>query len=565
MAQHGKSRGSVIGATLLAAVRFLHRDMMVLLGVIVLAAAGATGCGSTTGSAEDALFRLGMTAIPDSLNPFVAQQSVSNAILSFIYPLLVAIDAQGDPAPDFAQKWSVSPDGRTWTFSTQPDAKWSDGQPLTAEDAAWTLNTIVKFKDGPTANQAGYVTGMASASAPNPTTVVVQYEKPIANVLSQLSVVPLLPKHVWEQYAEGDGRALTAFENAAPIVSGGRFRLAKHVAKQQVLLERNSDFYGRRPQIHALGIQIFGSDDAMIAALNTGQLDGVMAVAPTLVASLQDKYIVRSSPYPSFDDLIINSNPNQNPKQRELLDPLLREAFDHAIDRPGIIKTALLGYAQEGASIVPPAEKMWNDPSITPTPFDLAKANELLDRAGYQLGPNNVRIANGHPMSYTVVVPTGQGSYISRMFLAIQSDFAKIGVQLQQQNLDASAAMTAIMANDYRQFQLALWGWSLQGTDPDDVLSYLTCAQLNSANDNGYCTNEWDALYEAQSSEMNPTKRKLLVDRMQKIAAAERGHLVIAYPDQIEAHTKEWTDLPIILGTSFNPVSFETLRRSNGS
>lgn len=566
MASQTNSRRRVSRALLTVASSLLRRCAAAALALAVaLVAFAATACSSSNGGGNGPLFRLGTTAIPDSLNPFVAQQSVSNAILWFISPMVVGIDADGNPAPDFAKSWSVSPDGQTWTFNTQPEAKWSDGEPLTAEDAAWTLSTIMQFQDGPTATQAGYVAGMVSATAPNPNTLVVQYSKPIANVLSQLGMVPILPKHVWAQYASGDGKGLTTFENAAPIVSGGRFVLSSYTPKQQVLLKRNPMFYGRKPQIEALGLQMYGTDDAMITALNTGQLDGVTTVPPTLVSTLQDKFVVRSTPGPAFDDLIINSNVDQDPQHRELLDPLLREAFDHAIDRAGIIKTALLGHGQEGASIIPPVEKKWNDPQITPTPFDLTKANALLDQAGYRRGPDNVRIANGHPMSYTVIFPTGQGGYSNRMFLSIQSDFAKIGVQLRQQNLDTSAANAAIMANDYKDFELSMWGWSLQGNDPDDMLSYLTCGQLNSANDSGYCNKEWDALYEAQASAMDPVKRKAIVDQMQQIAAEKRMYLVIAYADQIEAHTKQWTDLPIILGSSFNPVSFETVRRSDGS
>src|SRR5262249_29027903 len=159
---------------------------------------------------------------------------------------------------------------------------------------------------------------------------------------------------------------------------------------------------------------------------------------PTSVATLKAAhFVVRSTPSYNFDDFIINSNPKQDPSHRELLNPLLRQAFDAAIDRQAIIKTSLLGYGQSGSPIIWPASGHWYDPAIKPAPFDLAKANQLLDQAGYKLGPNGLRIANGHPMSYTVIIPDSKASaYTQRSFQIIQGDFKKIGVKLTEKTLD---------------------------------------------------------------------------------------------------------------------------------
>src|SRR5260370_32086736 len=108
-------------------------------------------------------------------------------------------------APDFARSWQVSPDGKTWTFHTQPNAKWSDGKPLTAADAAWTLNTIIKFQAGGTANSAGYVAHKKSAAAPNATTLVLIYSRPVGNVLAQMQQTAILPEHILAQYATRPG------------------------------------------------------------------------------------------------------------------------------------------------------------------------------------------------------------------------------------------------------------------------------------------------------------------------------------------------------------------------
>ena len=522
--------------------------------VVALAVAACGGTSSGGGEVKQGgVFRMGSNSTIDSLNPFVAFNGDAYTTFEYIYPYLVQFNPKLQFIADFARTWQHNPDGTVWTFHTQPNAKWSDGKPLTAADAAWTYNTILKYQNGATANSAGYVAHMKSATAPNPTTVVLTYKRPVANVLSQVQQVPILPEHIWGKYATGNGKAMTRFSNGAPIVSGGPFILDKYTPKQIALFKRNPSFYGPKPHIDGFGLQFFGTTDAMITALKSHQLDGVeVPVPPTSVATLKAAgFVVRSTPSTTFDDFIINANPKQDPSHRELLNPLLRQAFDYAIDRQAIIKTSLLGYGTAGSSIIGPATGRWYDPAIKPPPFDLAKANQLLDQAGYKMGPNGLRVANGHPMSYTIIVPdTMANSYEQRSFQIMQGDFKKIGVKLTEKTLDDSAAYDAILANNYKNFELSLWDWGPY-PDPDFMLSVLTCVSWNVWNDTGYCSKTYDNMYQAQSAAIDPAKRQQIVYQMQQMVASQRIYVVIDYPDSIEAHSPTWTDLPLIGDASF--------------
>jgi peptide/nickel transport system substrate-binding protein len=546
-----------------------HRIPRLLLAAVAVSLA-ATACGSASGGSpgvkEGGVFRLGSASSIDSLNPFVAFQQDAYSTFENIYPYLIQYNPKLQFIPDFARNWQESADGRTWTFHTQPHARWSDGKPLTAADAAWTFSTILKFQNGPTANSAGDTAHMVSATAPNATTLVIRYKQPVANVLSQLQQVPILPEHIWAQYATGNGKALTTFSNSAPIVSGGPFMLVKYTAKQIALFKRNPAFYGPKPHIDGLGLQFFGTYDAEITALKSGQLDGIEVVPPTSVGTLKTAgFDVRESPGNYFDDFIINSNPQQDASHAELLNPLLRQAFDDAIDRQAIVKTSLLGYGQPGSSIIPPATGHWNDASIRPATFSLAKAAQLLDQAGYKMGPNGLRVADGHPMSYTIIMPADTtGGYGDRSFQIIQSDFRKIGVQLNPKNLDNSAAYNAILADHYRSFELSMWDWQPL-IDPDFMLSVLTCGSWNVWNDTGYCAKSYDQLYQQQGAAMSPAKRQQLVYRMQQTVATVRPYLVIDYADLIEAHSKAWDGLPLVGGTSWTELSkipFESVHQA---
>ena len=526
----------------------------------VVLALAAAACGSSSGSGggikEGGIYRLGTGGTIDSLNPYVAFNADAYSTFEYIYPYLVQYNPKLQFVPDFATSWQESSDGKTWTFHTRPNAKWSDGKPLTATDAAFTLTTGLKFQNGPTANTAGTIAHMVSAKAPNATTLVVTYKQPVANVLSQLQQVPILPEHIWAKYAAGNGKAITTFTNPAPIVSGGPFILQKYTAKQIALFKRNPNYYGPKPHIDGLGLQFFQTDDAEITALKAGQLDGIESVPPTAVATLKaSHFVVRQAPGTTWDDFIINSNPQQDASHKELLNPLLRQAFDDAIDRQQIVKTSLLGHGQPGSTIIPPALGHWHDSAITPASFSLAKANQLLDQAGFKMGPNGVRIADGHPMSYTMIMPAATStSYGERSFQIIQTDFKKIGVQLNAKNLDDTAAYNAILANNYKSFELSMWDWqSLM--DPDFQLSVLTCGSFNVWNDTGYCTKNYDSMYQAQGAALSTAKRQQLVYQMQQTISTARPYLVIDYADLIEAHSTQWTDLPLVAGNSWTELS----------
>ena len=210
--------------------------------------------------------------------------------------------------------------------------------------------------------------------------------------------------------------------------------------------------------------------------------------------------MVRESPGDYFDDLIINSNPQQDTSHKELLNPLLRQAFDDAIDRPAIPRPRCSGTASRDPRSSRPPPVTGITRRCKPATFSLAKAAQLLNQAGYKMGPNGVRMADGHPMSYTVIMPADTtGGYGDRSFQIIQNDFQKIGVQLNPKYLDNSAAYSAITADHYRSFELSMWDWQPL-IDPDFELSVLTCAAWNVWNDTGYCSKSYDQLYQAQGA-----------------------------------------------------------------
>src|SRR4051812_21307219 len=150
------------------------RKSLALLLAIPACVAGIIGCGGSSGSGgggDGGTLRMGITGTTvESLNPFVGQSSLSLMTYRLLYPHIVEYDKKNEIGDAFATSKVLSKDELTWTFKTQPKAKWSDGKPLTAADAAWTINTIIKYQKGPAAQLSSYVEGIAGADAPNPGT-----------------------------------------------------------------------------------------------------------------------------------------------------------------------------------------------------------------------------------------------------------------------------------------------------------------------------------------------------------------------------------------------------------
>jgi ABC-type dipeptide transport system, periplasmic component len=248
-------------------------------------------------------------------------------VYQYSYPHLTEYDTKDlSIVPSFATKWSTSSDGETWTFHTVSGAKWSDGKPLSAKDAAFTLNMIVKYQDGPTGQLAGFVNDLTKATATDANTLTLTYSQPVSNVLAQMQQLPILPEHVWSPLASGDGKKITTFQNGAPMVSGGPFQLTKYKKDQLALFGLNPNWWGAtKPKISGFGLQFFANNDAMVTALKTGQIDMVGESTPATAVDTLKKagMVVQTTPSVGFYDFIINTNP-QKKNNHELLDPKVR-------------------------------------------------------------------------------------------------------------------------------------------------------------------------------------------------------------------------------------------------
>jgi len=544
------------------------------LVVALVAALSFAGCGgsestSTSGQGTDTgkvvkggILRVGTINYVDSLNPFnyIESQSVNAFIM--LYPQLVQYkyeDGKYEIEGDWAKSWETSPDGKDWTFHLIPGGQWSDGKPLTADDAVWSINTTVKFADGPTAVQAAALQHVESAEAPDDQTLVIHYESPVGNVLAQLEQFFVLPRQVYEPLAEGNGKGLKTFQphQHLPLVSAGVYRLKSYEKKGTTVYTADPNYWGPKSNAEAVALTYYTNADAMLSDLKGGQLDWVDQVPFSAVDAVKkdSNLVVETVPGAETTNITWNSNPRK-PKNRELLDPQVKKALSMCVDRDKIIEVVFSGYAETVESLPGHISPLEN-PNLGPLEHDCDAANQMLDDLGYAKGPDGIRVAPAttdkyaqpeHKMSYEIIVPNSLNFNGEREFDIVKEGFAEAGVEVTIKPGGDSTAAYALETGDncdaakstgYDSFDMAMWDW-IGYVDPDFMLSVVTKGQWCSWSDTGWDSPEFDAFYDKQGTTIDPEERKQTVWEMQQMIYDNFLYTQLVNLDDIEAHTKAW-------------------------
>lgn len=518
--------------------RLLVLPAALLISAQLAACTGGSGVGGTAAK-DGGVLRIGTSYPIDSMNPFVSQSDYSYVAYQYIYPELVQYNAGLQMVADFATSWQRTDNGLTWVFRTRPHVKWSDGRPLTAADAAWTINTMVKFEKGPTALYASFLTNVTGAQAPSPTTLVVDFTAPTGTAGDGFANIPILPEHVWERYARGSGAGLKQFANTSPV-GAGPFLLSHFAANQSALFKRNPDYYGVAPKLAGFGTVTYGSPDALVEALQTNAVDVITPVPQTAIKTLKANPQLKVIGEPGYDTSLLGINSSPNAPHPVLNNPTVRQAILLALNRTQINDTVNLGYGGVGSSILAPNQP-FSDPSLPPPAYDPAKANQLLDSLGFKMGPNGIRIADGHPMQYVLRFPNVTANSPLVENLVIQ-DLKKIGIALQPQTSDFKSYEAAIFKNKYSQFDFTIDDYNPL-FDVNVYLVILTCGQLNSENESGYCNATYDKLFAKQASQFGAARQATL-DQMQQMIYQQKPLIPITYNSELFAMQKKVQNFP---------------------
>ncbi|MDQ0987423.1 ABC transporter substrate-binding protein [Streptomyces sp. V2I9] len=499
----------------------------------------------------------------DSLSPFLAQRLVSTSIHRLMYDYLTNYDPKDNKAiPGLATAWEPSADKLTWTYTIRSDSKWSDGQQATAEDAAWTFNTMMTDEGAATSN-GSFVGNFEKVTAPSKDKLVIKLKEPQATMAAL--DVPIVPKHVWEKVDD-----FSKFNNDKdfPVVGNGPFILTDYKVDSFVKLKANKDFWRGSPKFDELVFRYYKDQDAAVAALRKGEVSfvaGSPSLTPAQSASLEKAPDIEVNDAPGRRFFALAVNPGARTKGGQkfgdghpaLLDQKVRHALFMAVDRKTIIDKVFQGHAVEGEGYIPPrfGNYFWKPSADQKLAYDPEKAAALLDEAGYRKNSAGKRVGkDGKPLDFRILChATDPNDKAIGKYL--QEWWGAQGIGLKVDCLDNVS--DPWYAGEY---DLAFDGWSVN-PDPDFVLSIHTCAALptkakeTAATDNFICDKQYDELYKKQLAEYDPAKRADLVKQLES-RLYDTGYMnVMAYPNAVEAyrtdHIESITTMPSAAGNIY--------------
>jgi peptide/nickel transport system substrate-binding protein len=526
-----------------------------VLAVAVLALASAAHAASPTPagtSAKKTTFTVGITQDVDSLNPFTGLVASAYELYQLNYDTLTDYGQKDfSTQPALAQKWDVSADGLTWTYHLRSGVKWSDGEPLTARDVAYTFNRVMKGKYEKT-NFGNYVAPLTSVEATDDLTVVMKLTKPTPIMLHLYLYI--LPEHIWKDIDEKKVSSYTNEPGPEGIVGSGPFIVKEHKKGQFVRLEANKSYWAGAPHVDELVFRIFSNEDSLAQALRRGEIDFADSLGANVFNSLDKAAGVKTVPaqYSGFDEIAMNTGAalddgtpigNGHPA---LKDKRVRIAIAHAIDTKVLVERVLGGHGAPGRSIIPPLYRdLHYDPAGTTRTFDLAEANRLLDEAGYRKGAGGVRMMPDGSRPLKLRLLGRSNSQNSQQTVQFVAGWLKdIGIDVQTKVVSEDALTEIIGEGKFDMFE---WGWVVE-PDPNYQLSTFTCANRSykdggsifaNLSDSFYCNKSYDALFAKQSTQIDPAARAETVKAMQKMLYDDAPYVLTYYYDNLEAYRSD--------------------------
>ncbi|MFZ0883376.1 MAG: ABC transporter substrate-binding protein [Candidatus Acidiferrales bacterium] len=468
-----------------------------------------TGCGSSKTSADSSTVNFLIEAAPTNLDPRIGADGYSEHIDGLIFSSLVGHDEKMKVVPDLAESWDT-PDPVTYVFHLRPGVKFHDGRLLTSADVKYTLDSILS--GAIKTPKRGSFKLVKSVEAPDDATVVFHLSEPYASLL-------------WNLTAPGIGivpRGAGAEMSRHPIGTGP-FRFVSATTDEEVVLARNDDYFGGAPKIASLHLRIV--PDALVRALELrkGSADATInSLTPDMAVTLAKERGLVAEQQPGTMMAYLSFN---------VADPILakrdvRQALAYATDRATIIKYLLRGQARPASSLLPPSHWAF-EPNVQQYDYDPARAEQLLDAAGYPRGADGVR------MRLTLKTSTDESTRL--LSEAIADQWKRVGVVLELRPLEFATFYSDITHGSFQIYSLR---WVGANNDPD-IFEYVFGSKKmppDGANRGHYRNPQLDALLDAARVEMDQEKRKALLSQIQKIVAVDEPYINLWYLDNVCVH-----------------------------
>lgn len=413
--------------------------------------------------------------------------------MQLLYDSLLEKDESGD-IPWLARSWSVSDDGLSWTFTLVDNAFWHDGQPLTAEDAAFTFEY---YRDHPPVSNELIVGGtylVTKTEVLDAKTFRLTTSGFDNNTLRRLGFARIIPKHVWETVADP-----VTFTGEGAAVGSGPYRLESYDPAQGTYRYAAFDrYWGLEPA--AAAIEWVPVSDSVLAFEN-GDIS-LTTLAADVLPRFREKADVTIKTVPSYHSyrLMMNIAASES-----LADLSVRQAMAYAINRQALVDKVSRGSAAVSSMGYVPDVSPWYNPAVEAYGYDPEKAKALL---------------GGKALAFEML--TGNTPEEVKIAELIKLDLSAVGIDVSLKSVEAKTRDSAVKSGKYVLLLINSGG---MGGDPDYLRSVYAgvsnSTALNQSPIPGYSNAELNDLAAKQAVEQNGEERKELIFRMQEIIARD--------------------------------------------
>ncbi len=534
-----------------------NRKSALIVAAAIFVAALTGGCQAHSDAAEPGTINFLMEAMPTNLDPRIGADAFSAHVDGLIFSSLLAHDDQMDIVPDLAERWET-PDPVTYIFHLRHNVKFHDGRELTSADVKFTFDSILN--GSVKTPKRGSFRMVESVAAADDWTIVFHLREPYASFLWNLTrpgvgIVPV-----------GSG-----IELAQHPIGTGPFRFVSMTADQEILLERNPNYFGgvaaettgepasfvqpetlsidsenktgrenSSPSAPVKRVRLRIVPDAIVRALELRK-----GTADAEINSLTPDMVVALGKYPS---VVADEEPGTTLTYISFNfdDPILahrevRQALAYATDRATLIQYLLRGQARPASSLLPPNHWAY-DGNVKQYDYDPKRAEQLLDAAGFRRGADGVR--------FHLALKTSTEESTRVYAAAIADEWKRVGVALDLRPLEFATFYADISRGS---FQLSTQRWVGGNNDPD-IFEYVFSSKKvppDGANRGRYRNAALDTLLDQAHGEMDREKRKAILAEIQKIVAEDEPYINLWYLDNECVHRERLTRITLPPGGDY--------------
>ena len=559
-------------------------------GLVIAVAFAGLLVGTASAGAESGDLRIGSTQDFESPNPLKSVEAINvETQATIIYDQLIGLKPSDQSisygSTALATGADVTPDGKTITFHLRSGIHWSDGQPFTSADAAWTFNAVLQNK---TNQLHGTIEAVKSVSAPDKTTFVLHLATRDSEFLDKLAI-PILPKHVWSKIPIAK---LDKVDGPVPTVTTAPYVLTKWEKLGTTILSRNGKYDtfrndGKLPDAKRILITYYANPDSVYRDVNQAHLDYGYGGQPSWArrAKTDNNKNVQlvSSPRGGYWEIAFNScpktgspicsGPGKDVKTAVVQDAALRKAVAYAIDREKFIPTVYDGQGTTAYSLISPRFKRYFvDRKDTPLgyAYDPAKAKAALKAGGWDCSQTPCT-KNGVKAEFELDTLSSSPTFQS-MAKRVKADVAKVGIVIDlnfmtddalNNRIYAAGKTKDLYAPDYDAF---LWDWDVSGTTPTPIMEVLL--SNNASSDSFYASKAYDKALIGARTASSEDQTVAAVRNAEAVSLKDLPYLPLVHLNAVELHRLDtwhgWLPSPSPSGRPLFEVGQQILALKSG-